>query len=95
MRVKNDLFRLVLFDIGYGQTVRFQKDTWLWETPLALHHPHLYNVIQRKEVFIASILGQVVLNFIFHNDGLPIANSFEKYKFMFKTAFLCGTLIGE
>lgn len=31
------------------------------DEPLALQYPCLYNIVQRKEVFIASVLGQVPL----------------------------------
>lgn len=53
------------FKFGDGCTTRFLEDTWLGDTPLAVHYPTLYNIVQRKEVFVRSVLGASPLNIQF------------------------------
>lgn len=48
-----------------GRTTRFLGDTWLGDTPLALQYPSLYNIVQQKEVYVATILGTISSNIQF------------------------------
>jgi hypothetical protein len=48
--------------VGNDTTVRFWEDFWLGDTPLALKYPSLYNIVQRKNVLVANVLGQTPLN---------------------------------
>jgi hypothetical protein len=48
--------------VGDGTTVLFWEDVWLGDTPLALQYPSLYNIVQRKDVFVANVLGQTPMN---------------------------------
>uniref|UniRef100_A0A453G510 Uncharacterized protein n=1 Tax=Aegilops tauschii subsp. strangulata TaxID=200361 RepID=A0A453G510_AEGTS len=50
------------------QDTRFWEDTWLGETPLALQYPSLYNIAQRKEVSVATVLGSIPLNMQFRRS---------------------------
>ena len=36
--------------------MRFQEDTWLGETPLAIQYPSLYNIVQRRDTYVATVL---------------------------------------
>ena len=65
MRSKAAFFNRSNFVVGNGNTTRFWEDSWLGGTPLALQYPRLYNIVQRKEAFIGTILGSVPLNIQF------------------------------
>lgn len=65
MRVRSVFFSRDCFKFGDGCTTRFLEDTWLGDTPLAVHYPTLYNIVQRKEVFVRSVLGASPLNIQF------------------------------
>ena len=60
MKVKDDFFDRGSFSVGNGESVCFWKDTWLGDTPLSRQYPSLYNIVQRKEVTVASVLSQVI-----------------------------------
>lgn len=62
MKTKVTFFNKRKFIIGDGRTTRFWDDTWLGETPLALQYLTLYNIVQRKDSFVSTILGFVRLN---------------------------------
>jgi hypothetical protein len=51
--------------VGNGEIVRFWEDTWLGESPLAIQYPSLYNIVQRKNVLVSSVLEQTPLNIAF------------------------------
>ena len=62
----NDLFfRRVKFLVGNGMSTRFWEDTWLGETPLAVQYPTLYNIVQRKEDYVGTVLHTIPLNIQF------------------------------
>jgi hypothetical protein len=51
--------------VGNGETVCFWENTWLGESPLAIQYPSLYNIVQRKNVLVSSVLEQTPLNIAF------------------------------
>ena len=55
---KRGLFQLRFFFIGNGESTRFWEDTWLGNKPLSSQYPSLYNIIQRKDVSVASVMTQ-------------------------------------
>ena len=76
MRTKDMFFRRAKFCVGNELTIRFWEDTWLRDEPLALQYPILYNIVQRKEDYVANILQEVPLNIQFKrslvgNVGIP------------------------
>ena len=68
MKTKVTFFQRVKFLIGSGTSTRFWEDTWLGETPLALQYPSLYNIVQRKEDYVATVLNSVPLNIQFRRS---------------------------
>jgi hypothetical protein len=62
MIVKDNFFDRGFFTIGDGQSARFWEDTWLGDSPLANQYPALYNLVHRKQVSVANVMGQVPLN---------------------------------
>ena len=56
MRVKEEFFSRGSFVIGNGQNTRFWEDKWLGVAPLSQQYPSLYNIVQRKNVSVASVL---------------------------------------
>ena len=65
MKVKQAFFNRMRFAIGNGSSTRFWEDTWLGETPLAIQYPSLYRIVQRCEVFVASVFQSIPLNIQF------------------------------
>ena len=65
MRVKSVFFNRTKFIIGDGNNTRFWEDTWLGETPLALQYPSLYNIVQRRDALVATVLRTAPLNIQF------------------------------
>jgi hypothetical protein len=63
MRVKNEFFNRGSFKVGDGTSVRFLEDIWLGDSSLANQYPSLYNIVQRKNVFVANVLA--------HSQALP------------------------
>jgi hypothetical protein len=68
MRTKSAFFHRTKFIIGNGASTRFWKDTWLGETPLATQYPSLYNIVQRREVYVATVLQSHPLNIQFRRS---------------------------
>ena len=68
MKTKVAFFRRVKFRVGNGNNTRFWEDIWLGDTPLAVQYPSLYNIIQRKEDYVATILNLVSLNIHFRRS---------------------------
>uniref|UniRef100_A0A453NIE3 Uncharacterized protein n=1 Tax=Aegilops tauschii subsp. strangulata TaxID=200361 RepID=A0A453NIE3_AEGTS len=68
MNTKETFFHRVKFHISNGNTTRFLEDTWLGETPLAIQYPSLYNIVQRKDVYVAVVLQSVPLNIQFRRS---------------------------
>src|SRR6266536_4971023 len=62
MRTKDLFFRRVKFLVGNGMSTRFWEDTWLGETPLAIQYPSLYNIVQRKEDYVGTVLQSAPLH---------------------------------
>jgi hypothetical protein len=65
MKVKTDFFDRGSFKVGNGEDTSFWEDTWLGDKPLAQQYPSLYNIVQRKQVTISSVLRQNPLNITF------------------------------
>ena len=65
MRMKSAFFHRTKFIIGNGTSTRFWEDTWLGETPLAIQYPSLYNIVQCREVYVATVLQSNPLNIQF------------------------------
>uniref|UniRef100_A0A453IXL8 Reverse transcriptase zinc-binding domain-containing protein n=1 Tax=Aegilops tauschii subsp. strangulata TaxID=200361 RepID=A0A453IXL8_AEGTS len=68
MRIKDLLFHRTKFIVGNGMSTRFWEDTWLGKTPLAIQYPSLYNIVQRKEDYVGTILQSVPLNIQFRRS---------------------------
>jgi hypothetical protein len=41
--------------VGNGEDTRFWGDAWLGNKPLAVLYPYLYNIVQRKNVSVATV----------------------------------------
>ena len=65
MKVKQALFNRTKFVIGNGASTRFWDDTSLGGTPLAIQYPSLYRIVQRRDVFVASVFQSTPLNIQF------------------------------
>jgi hypothetical protein len=48
--------------VGTGDSVCFWEYIWLGDTPLAQQYPSLYNIVQRKNIMVATVLAQTSLN---------------------------------
>jgi hypothetical protein len=68
MRVKSDFFKRGKFKIGDWSRTRFWEDVWLGDVPLAQQYPSLYNIVQRKNVLVSTVLGQVPINIDFRRS---------------------------
>ena len=53
------------FIIGDGSDTLFWEDTWLGTTPLSSQYPILYNIVQHKNVTVAHVLSNALLNISF------------------------------
>jgi hypothetical protein len=51
--------------LGNGKSIRFLEDNWLGDTRLAKRYPSLFNIVQRKNVMVANVLGMMSLNIEF------------------------------
>jgi hypothetical protein len=65
MEVKHEFFSRGCFKVGNGETTRFWEDTWLGNTSLAHQYPSLYNIVHHKNVTVAQVLAQSLLNITF------------------------------
>src|SRR4051794_9230605 len=43
----------------------FMEDIWLGDSPLSHQYPSLYNIVQHKNVLVATVLAQRPLNIAF------------------------------
>jgi hypothetical protein len=64
-RVKDEFFHRGSIKIGDGTSVRFWKDIWFGDTPLALQYSSLFNIVQQKNVLVSTVFVQTPLNIIF------------------------------
>ena len=53
------------FIIGDGSDTRFWEDSWLGTTPLSSQYPILYDIVQHKNVTVAHVLSNDLLNISF------------------------------
>lgn len=65
MRVKTDFFSRGFFKVGNGYAIRFWEGIWLGDTSLEQQYPAWYNIVQRKNVLVATVLAQTLLNIAF------------------------------
>jgi hypothetical protein len=66
MRVKDEFFKHGSFIIGDGLGTRFWEDVLLGNISLAYQYPNLYNIIRNKNVLVADVLNQSLLNIRFN-----------------------------
>ena len=57
LKGKDDFFDRGSFTLGNGKSIRFWEDTWLGDKPLSKEYPSLYNIVYRKQVLVADVLG--------------------------------------
>ena len=57
MKVKEEFFARGSFSVKNGESTRFWEDTWLGNKPLSHQYPSLFRIVRRKEVSVASVLG--------------------------------------
>jgi hypothetical protein len=62
MKVKDEFFDRGSFKGGNGEDTHFWEDTWLGNLPLPVQYPSLYNIVQCKQVSIASVMSHMPLN---------------------------------
>jgi hypothetical protein len=60
------------FALGNGSLVWFWEDRWLKNLTLAENNPNLYNIVQRKNVFVADVLIHAPLNIAFRRALMSI-----------------------
>ncbi|EMS49590.1 U-box domain-containing protein 4 [Triticum urartu] len=77
MRVKQLFFNKTRFIVGNGANTRFWEDTWLGDNPLALQYPTLYNIVQRREAYVATVLQSTLLNISFRR--MLVGNRWEAW----------------
>uniref|UniRef100_A0A8I6WC46 Reverse transcriptase zinc-binding domain-containing protein n=1 Tax=Hordeum vulgare subsp. vulgare TaxID=112509 RepID=A0A8I6WC46_HORVV len=65
MRIKINFFKRAKFILGDGTSTRFWEDTWLGDSPLALQYPMLYNITQRKQDYVSTVLQSIPINMHF------------------------------
>ena len=46
----------------------FREDTWLGDTSRAMQYPSLYNIVQRKDYYVATVLNSIPLNIHFRRS---------------------------
>jgi hypothetical protein len=68
MKVKEDSLNKGSFTIGNSDDTRFWEDTWLGNKSFAEQYPSLYNIVQRKQVSVANVLNQNLLNITFRRS---------------------------
>jgi hypothetical protein len=68
IKVKEDFFDRGSFEVGNGENTRFWEDKWIGDKPLAHEYPSLYGIVQRKQVTVASVLGQNPLSIEFRRS---------------------------
>jgi hypothetical protein len=66
MGVKDNFFKCGSFVIGDGSGTRFWEDVWLGNTSLANQYPSLYNIVRTKNILVADVLNQTLLNIRFN-----------------------------
>jgi hypothetical protein len=62
MGVKDEFVKRGSFIIGDGLGTRFWEDVWLGNSSLAYQYPILYNIVRNKNVLVADVLKQSLLN---------------------------------
>ena len=50
------LWHVILYEIGDGSRVKFWRDRWCGETPLAASYPELYRFCRDKEASAAELM---------------------------------------
>ena len=68
MQVKEEFFTRDSFNVGNGLNTRFWEDTWPGNTPLSMQYPTLYNIVHRKQVTVANVFSEIMLNITFRRS---------------------------
>jgi hypothetical protein len=58
-------FQIGLFQVQDGSQTRFWEDLWLGKEPLSVKYPALYNLVRKKNMSVAQVLGTTPLNVSF------------------------------
>ena len=62
MLVKQEFFSRGSVVVGNGMGVRFWEDRWLGDNSLTIQYPSLYNIVSHKNVLVANVLNNNLLN---------------------------------
>jgi hypothetical protein len=65
MKVKEDFLSRGSFTFGNGEDTGFWEGTLLGNKSLAQQYRSLYNIVHRKNVYVAKVLNQTPLNITF------------------------------
>ena len=65
MKVKEDFLSRGTFNVGNGMITRFWEDVCLCDTPFSHQYPMLYNIAHRKQVLVANVFTNTLLNITF------------------------------
>jgi hypothetical protein len=68
MNIKDSFIDLGPFKIKNVSQTRFWFDTWLGNKPLKDKFPSLFNIVRRKQDFVAQVLSSVPLNISFRRN---------------------------
>jgi hypothetical protein len=77
MDVKNILLERGRFIVQDGTQTRFKEDLWIGDRPMMERFPSLYNIVRKKNVTVAHVLGAVPLNISFRR-GL-VGDNWDKW----------------
>jgi hypothetical protein len=65
MEVKKLVLDRGRFQVQDGSQTRFWEDLWLGKEPLSVKYPTLYNLVRKKNMSVAQVLGTTPLNVSF------------------------------
>ena len=68
MNVKGAFMGFGSFKVKDGTQIRFWVDTWLSNQPLKDKFPVLFNIVRRKQNYVAKVLSSTPLNISFHRN---------------------------
>ena len=68
MNVKDSFMTFGSFKVKDGSQTRFWMDTWLGNQPLKDKFPSLFNIVRRKQDFVATVLASIPLNISFRRN---------------------------
>ena len=68
MNIKDNFMELGHFNVKDGTQTRFWVDTWLGNKPLKDRFPVLFNIVRRKQDYVAQVLSLPTLNISFRRN---------------------------